>query len=451
MHKNDKNVLSVSQLNRQAKQALEHSLPNVCVQGELTNFAQPGSGHWYFTLKDAKAQVKCAMFRGRNIMVREPLKAGDQVVVNASVSLYEGRGDYQLIVDSLQKAGLGDLHQQYEALKSKLTEEGVFASDYKQTLPSYPRCIGIISSPTGAAVHDMLTVLKHRYPCADVIIYPAVVQGNDAPLSLRQALARANAQDKCDVLIIGRGGGSLEDLWAFNNEHLVREVHSSIIPVVSAVGHEVDITLCDFAADLRAPTPSAAAEAVTPDINELTSLIQHCKAQLLRAVHDKLQQAQQQLLYYQSRLTTPAAYVQQQQQRLDYLSLQLQQTMQERLNDKRDALTMLQHRLQLHSPTHSLREANNHCLALRQRLQAALEQKFAEARQRLSHQVALLNIVSPLQTLQRGYSITQTQQGQVISSIKHVKLNQPLQIGFTDGSVGVTVEQVSAKPFIASD
>ena len=234
-----KNILSVSQLNQSAKRALEQNLPSVWVQGELTNLAQPSSGHWYFTLKDARAQVRCAMFRSKNVAIKAMIRAGDQVLLNANVSLYEGRGDYQLIVNSLQKAGLGDLHQQFEALKSALDAEGLFDTSAKRALPAFPRSIGIISSPSGAAVHDILTVLKRRYPLANVIIYPAQVQGVDAPSSLIKALALANKQQLCDLLILGRGGGSLEDLWAFNNEQLVRYVYNSNLPIISAVGHEM--------------------------------------------------------------------------------------------------------------------------------------------------------------------------------------------------------------------
>ena len=436
--------LSVSQLNRQAKQALERDLPTVWVEGELTNFAQPSSGHWYFTLKDARAQVRCAMFRGRNMMVRQPVKAGDRVVVRASVSLYEGRGDYQLIVDSLQKAGLGDLHQQYEALKQALLEEGVFADDYKQALPRYPQCIGLISSATGAAVHDMLTVLKRRFPVARIIIYPAVVQGDDAPLSLRQALALANAQAICDVLIVGRGGGSLEDLWAFNNEHLVREVHASEIPIVSAVGHEVDFTLCDFAADIRAPTPSAAAEAVTPDASELLEFLRQQQAQMLRTLQHKLTMEGQRVEQLRSRLVTPQAYIVQQQQRVDYLVLRIQSAMKRYLEAHGRHLQNLSSAVERFDPIGLLSLNRVQYQALYERLAAAFDRKLGEGRMRLAQQAELLNAISPLQTLQRGYAIVKTPAGrqQVVSSVRSVKIGDALAIHLNDGQITASVDAV---------
>jgi exodeoxyribonuclease VII large subunit len=313
-----KNIISVSQLNQQAKRALEQNLPSVWVQGELTNFAQPSSGHWYFTLKDSRAQVRCAMFRGKNIMVREPIRAGDQIVCNANVSLYEGRGDYQLIVNSLQKAGLGDLHQQYEALKNALTAEGLFEPETKRALPHHPATIGVISSPTGAAVHDILTVLKRRYPCAEVIIYPAMVQGSEAPASLLKALALANKQARCELLIIGRGGGSLEDLWAFNNEQLVRAVYASKTPIISAVGHEVDFTLTDFAADLRAPTPSAAAEAATPNISDIQLQVNQRKRQLQQLMAAHLNNTKRSLALLKAQLQSPQDQLRHRQQQLHH-------------------------------------------------------------------------------------------------------------------------------------
>ncbi len=439
--------LSVSQLNRQAKQALERDLPTVWVEGELTNFAQPSSGHWYFTLKDARAQVRCAMFRGRNMMVRHPVKAGERVVVRASVSLYEGRGDYQLIVDSLQKAGLGDLHQQYEALKQVLLEEGVFADDYKQALPAYPQCIGLISSATGAAVHDMLTVLKRRFPVARIIIYPAIVQGDDAPLSLRQALALANAQALCDVLIIGRGGGSLEDLWAFNNEHLVREVHASEIPIVSAVGHEVDVTLCDFAADVRAPTPSAAAEAVTPDANELLAFLRQQQGQMLRILQYKLTMARQRVVQLQSRLVTPQAYILQQQQRVDYLSLRLHAAMTHYLEGRSQRLQNLSAAVERFDPVGLLSVNRAQYQALYERLVTAFNSQLNHGRARLAQQAELLNAISPLQTVQRGYAIVKAQAGrqQVVSSVQSVKAGDALAIHLCDGQITTLVESVEAK------
>lgn len=434
------NILTVSQLNLQAKRALEGALPNVWIQGELTNLAQPSSGHWYFTLKDARAQVRCAMFKGRNMLVRTPLKAGDQVLVNASVSLYEGRGDYQLIVDSLQKAGLGDLHQQYEALKAALTAEGLFNESTKRPLPHYPRTLGIISSPTGAAVHDILTVLKRRYPLAEVIIYPAMVQGAEAPASLINALNLANAQQRCDVLIIGRGGGTLEDLWAFNNEALVRAIYASPTPIVSAVGHEVDFTLADFAADMRAPTPSAAAEAATPDRANLQRVIAQYQHRITRLMHAHLSNAKRQLTLSTNQLKTPRALLQNYQQQLDYTDLQLKQALQTLLHNKQKSLQNLKHALQLTSPAWQLKHCKNTQVVLCRRLNTALKRLLERKQQRLGQSAALLNNLSPLQTLQRGYAIARNASGDVISRINQTQSGQKASITLVDGAFMVTVD-----------
>ncbi|HCG79626.1 MAG TPA: exodeoxyribonuclease VII large subunit, partial [Oceanospirillales bacterium] len=253
-HPRDPGIFTVSDLNRRAKQMLEVSFASVRVEGEISNLARPSSGHWYFTLKDSGAQVRCAMFRSRAGMVKFQPKEGDKVEVRAKVSLYENRGDYQLIVDAMKPAGEGALLLAFEQLKRKLTAEGLFAEERKRPLPAVKR-VAIITSPTGAAIHDMLTVLKRRWPMLEVDLYPAAVQGEEAPQQLINALYRANRDNMADAIIIGRGGGSLEDLWAFNNEVLAREIANSQLPVISAVGHEVDFTIADFVADMRAPTP----------------------------------------------------------------------------------------------------------------------------------------------------------------------------------------------------
>jgi exodeoxyribonuclease VII large subunit len=437
-----KNIITVSQLNLHAKQVLEQHFPSVWVQGELTNLSQPSSGHWYFTLKDSQAQVRCAMFRGKNIMVRAPIKTGDQVVCHGNVSLYEGRGDYQLIVSSIQKAGLGDLHQQYEALKSVLAAEGLFDPETKRPLPNYPSTIGVISSPTGAAVHDILTVLKRRYPIARVIIYPAVVQGAEAPGSLLKALKLANGQQLCDLIIIGRGGGSLEDLWAFNHEQLVRAVAASETPIISAVGHEVDFTLCDFAADLRAPTPSAAAEAATPNIEDIHREVSLRKRQVSQLMANYLNNAKRSVALLKAQLPTPHEQFRKRRQDLDYLEMQLNQAMQNHLNLSRRNLSEQRHRLQLLSPHWQVREAQAKFRLLRLALPKKLRQLLTLKGQQLAQQAALLNNLSPLQTLQRGYAITRAPNGKVISHIHQVKQGQEISITLADGQIAAQVNAI---------
>ena len=273
-------ILSVSQLNRQTRQLLETHLPLIWVEGELSNFACPASGHWYFSLKDEQAQVRCAMFRNRNSRVRLPSGGrpgnGLQVLVRCRVSLYEGRGEFQLIVEHMEEAGLGALQRRFEQLKNKLDSEGLFTTEHKQPLPALPRRIGVITSPTGAAIQDILQVLQRRFAAIPVTIYPTAVQGQEAIAGLTHAIEQANDHGSCDVLIVGRGGGSMEDLWAFNEESVARAIFASDIPIISAVGHEVDFTIADFVADQRAPTPSAAAELLSPDSRDSTC--QPCKS-----------------------------------------------------------------------------------------------------------------------------------------------------------------------------
>jgi exodeoxyribonuclease VII large subunit len=261
----DSDVYSVGRLNREVRLLLEHGMPVVWVEAELSNFSRPGSGHWYFTLKDRDAQVRCAMFRQRNSLVRFTPAEGKLVLARARVGLYEPRGDYQLLVEHMEEAGVGALKREFERLKERLAAEGLFAPELKRPLPGVPRRIGIVTSPTGAAVRDILNILARRFPAAEVLIYPTVVQGAAAVPELLAAIGLASARRECDVLIVARGGGSLEDLWAFNDERVARALRACPMPVVTGIGHEVDFTIADFVADLRAPTPSGAAELVVPD------------------------------------------------------------------------------------------------------------------------------------------------------------------------------------------
>src|SRR5579859_8203563 len=278
-----RNVFSVSRLNREVRLLLEKGLGVVWVEGELSNFSAPSSGHWYFSLKDRDAQLRCAMFRMKNASLGFTPKAGQQVLARGRISLYEPRGDYQLIVEHLEEAGIGALRREFERLKEKLAAEGLFALERKRSLPRFPRRVGVITSASGAALHDVLRVLARRYPPAAVLIYPTPVQGGAASAGLVAAIELASARAECDVLILARGGGSLEDLWSFNDERVARAIRASAIPVVSGVGHEVDFTIADFAADLRAPTPTGAAELVTPDVSTWRRLLLEQSARLQQA------------------------------------------------------------------------------------------------------------------------------------------------------------------------
>ena len=318
-------IYTVSRLNREVRFVIEGSFPTLWVEGEISNFAAPHSGHWYFSLKDATAQVRCAMFRPQNRRLSFTPKDGMQVLVKARVSLYEGRGDFQLLAEHLEEAGEGKLRQEFEALKKRLLEAGLFAEEHKKPLPAIPRCIGIITSPTGAAIRDILSVLQRRFASVPVIIYPTLVQGDLAAPNIVKAIETANHRNECDALILTRGGGSLEDLWPFNEEKVAYAIYRSNIPIVSGVGHEIDFTIADFVADLRAPTPSAAAELATPDREELLNSLDQHQKQLARLAKQKLQQFQQNLDWMKKHLQQqhPKRRLAEQAQHLDLCEITL--------------------------------------------------------------------------------------------------------------------------------
>ncbi|MBD8514357.1 exodeoxyribonuclease VII large subunit [Photobacterium sp. WH77] len=430
-------IYTVSSLNAQVRLLLENEMGVVWLVGELSNFSAPVSGHWYFTLKDARAQVKCAMFRGNNQRVTFRPANGNQVLVKARLSLYEPRGDYQLIIDSMQPEGDGRLQQQFEKLKMQLAAEGLFAQTLKKTLPEQPKRVGIITSKTGAALHDILQVLKRRDPSLPVVIYPTMVQGEGAAISIAQAIGRANTRLECDVLIVGRGGGSLEDLWAFNEEIVARTIAASQIPIISAVGHEVDVTIADFVADMRAPTPSAAAELVSRDLSAQMQKIHQHQQQLRHAMRHYLSVRQSQLVRWQHRLDRqhPQVQLNQQSQRLDELRSRLERAMRKQVSDRQQHLHRSDYKLMLHSPAHQLERLGTQLATNQRRLLDAMDRRLVKA----SHQLALatekLDAVSPLATLARGYSITRDENGQVIRSASQVNTGDTLQTTLADGNI----------------
>ncbi|MGO1694065.1 MAG: exodeoxyribonuclease VII large subunit, partial [Marinobacter sp.] len=316
-------ALTVSELNHQARHLLESSFMQVWVEGELSGFSRPSSGHWYFSLKDSKCQIRCAMFRGMNQRIRSIPKEGDKVRIRGKVTLYENRGDFQIIAEHIEPAGLGALQQAFEELKRKLQAEGLFEVGRKKPIPALPGHIGVVTSPTGAAIHDILTVLARRCPGIPVTLYPTTVQGQPATAEIVRAIELAQAHGAADVLIIGRGGGSLEDLWCFNEEAVARAIAACPIPTVSAVGHETDVTIADFVADLRAPTPSAAAEKVSPDQREMLRQINDREFRLTNAAKRAFQRLNTKLEHLSARLRDPRRELLEKAQRLDELELRL--------------------------------------------------------------------------------------------------------------------------------
>ncbi|NGO90416.1 MAG: exodeoxyribonuclease VII large subunit [Halomonas sp.] len=436
-------LLSVSQLNLKARKALENDLGDVWVEGELSNVSRPASGHIYFTLKDDRAQVRCALFRQRARFVSAPMRDGDQVKLRGRVSLFEPRGDYQLIADAVQAAGLGELLAAYERLKAQLEGEGVFAN--ARPLPFPPRKLLILSSASGAAIRDVLAVLAARWPLADVTLIPVPVQGAEAAPAMISALALLNRQTRLDpaqdAVLITRGGGSLEDLWAFNNEHLARAIFHSRLPVMSAVGHEVDVTLADFAADMRAPTPSAAAERLVPDQHALKRQLRQAEQRLQRALQTRLERDSQRLDALRARLRHPGERLAHQRQHLQALAQRLARAMQFTLSQQQRQLGQLGRRLASQDMARLHRAESERIERLQRRLASAMQRQL-EARQARLHSAArALNAVSPLAVLGRGYAIAQDEQGQIVRRAQDTQPGQLLKLKLGEGRLNVEVKR----------
>ena len=437
-------IYSPSELNREVKLHLEAGFPRVVVEGEISNLARPASGHIYFSLKDERAQIRCAMFRSAASRMGFRPENGAKVTARGRISLYEPRGDFQFIIDSMQEAGEGLLQRQFEELKKKLDSEGLFDPARKQPLPAYPGRIALVTSPSGAAVRDLLHVLERRWPVAMVRLYPVLVQGVEAPAEIRAAIEDVNRHGWADTLIVGRGGGSLEDLWAFNDEGVARAVAASIIPVISAVGHETDFSICDFVADLRAPTPSAAAELATPDQAVLLESFRRAQRQLLYRTEGRLQQSAQKLDHLAHRLQQrhPTRRLEEQARQLEALSARLGRSALKSLRERRQALDALGKRLGSHRPDRKLAE-----LAARlDQLQKSLDRRIAKTLQsngeRLSNLARTLNAVSPLETIGRGYAVlTAAESGEVVSRTGQVEKGDAVIAQVSDGSIELSVDR----------
>ncbi len=444
-------IFSVSELNRETAALLFDHFLSVLVEGEISNLSIPASGHCYFTLKDAGAQVRCAMFR--NHQRRMPVKPenGKQVVVRAQVGLYEPRGDYQLIVEFIEEAGDGALRRAFEALKLKLSEEGLFSAAHKKPLPKLPKAIGVITSPTGAAIRDILTVLRRRFAAVPVIIYPAAVQGENAKFELVRALATANSLKQCDILILARGGGSLEDLWAFNEEIVARAVYASDIPVISGVGHETDVTIADFAADVRAPTPSAAAECATPDLQQWLVKFRDFEARLLNQRQRHFRQLQQKLDWLSGRLHRqhPEQKLVRHRQRLTDLEARLQRVVRQKLTLSSGKIENLDQRCRRCSPALTIRRYEASCAQLDRRLISAIDNRLKLLNRQWRNASQTLNAVSPLATLNRGYALVTVQKtGAIVRSADEIAVGDTVVAQLAKGRIAGRVTEVLAdSPF----
>ena len=482
MQNSTSNIFTVTQLNYSVRHLLEVELGQVWLTGEISNFSQPVSGHWYLTLKDENAQVRCAMFKMKNLRVNFRPQNGMQVLVRASVSLYEPRGDYQLIIESMQMAGDGLLQQQFEGLKMKLAAQGLFAQEHKKPIPKFVKRVGIITSPSGAALQDILHILNRRDPSLQVVIYPTLVQGKEATQDIIDTIRLANQRKECDVLIVGRGGGSLEDLWCFNEEAVAYAIYQSELPIISAVGHETDVTIADFVADLRAPTPSAAAELVSRDQQEIVRQLQHhlnmvnlafdrlwaeklsrfqhlnlrlnaqSPAKQLELLHFKLTQIFDRLqgrlgqslklkeqkiaqLFLRVQAKHPSRQLEMQKLHLTQQETRLCKQIEQLFNAKRQKFYFAKQRLDNSTLPHNISRQNQNLQQLSHRLTYLIEKQFTKQQQGFHALCTKLDGLSPLKILGRGYSITQNDQQHVITNTKQITKGDRITTQLVNGQI----------------
>ena len=439
-------AISVSELNRQAKTLLESEIATIWVEGEISNLARPASGHVYFSLKDNTAQLRCAWFRGRQHSKSITFKNGDQVLALGKVSIFEARGEFQLIVEQLELAGEGALRQQFEALKQKLATQGLFDQDKKRTLPKLPSCIGIISSPSGAAIRDILTVLRRRFPAIPVIIYPTAVQGDTAAPQIAAAIETATRRSECDLLIVGRGGGSLEDLWPFNEEIVAHAIASSTIPTISAVGHETDITIADFVADVRAPTPSAAAELSVPDQTEWTRQIGTLLERITLLGQRHIDEQLQTLDWLGKRLiqSSPATTVQRQKDWLKNLERVMRGAIQHQLASIQVELGVSRTRLLKESPRIVVQKHITNVNEFKLRLELGTRKTIENLGERTKLANRALDAINPQATLDRGYSIiSDAKTGQLITDSIQAAVGSNIKVMLARGRLEAAITKSS--------
>jgi exodeoxyribonuclease VII large subunit len=443
---NERDIYTPTRLNREARTLLERGLPALWLQGELSNFSRPSSGHWYFSLKDVGAQLRCAMFRQRNLMTKFAPKDGAHVLVRGRVSLYEPRGDYQFIVEHMEEAGEGALRQQFELLKAKLAAAGLFALERKRKLPTLPRRIGVITSPTGAAIRDILNILRRRFPAAPVLIYPVPVQGAHAAEQIAAAISLASARQECDVLILARGGGSLEDLWSFNEEIVARAIYECRVPVITGIGHEVDFTIADLVADVRAPTPSGAAELVVPEAQQWLRAITLTQQRIVNALQRTLQERREHSQWLQRRLTQlhPGVQMRQQSQRVDELEQRMRRALQQQVVRLQARIAEQSAHLRRHSPALRLATVRGRLQLLAVELESHMQQRIEALRSRWTIATRTLDAVSPLATLNRGYAIVTDAQGKVLANAERVTIGTEIHARLAHGRLVARVDAIEA-------
>lgn len=441
-------LYTVSQVNREARQLLEGHFSSIWIEGELSNFKAHTSGHWYFSLKDSQAQISCALFRANNRKVAFQPKDGMQIKIRGQISLYEGRGAYQIIVDTMEEAGLGKLQKAFEALKKRLSEAGLFDPAHKKPLPALPRCLGVVTSPTGAAIRDILSVLKRRFPGISIILYPTLVQGETAAPQIVKALQTANRRKECDLLILARGGGSLEDLWPFNEEIVAQAIYESELPIISGIGHEVDFTIADFVADLRAPTPSGAAEQAVPDRRELWLSLQQEKRHLLKQMQAILNPLAQQVSWMQKHLQQqhPQRKLAEKAQLLDSYEAQFVRLQTQLLLERQTTLKTRTAQFLSLTPSHRIMQQVQLLRLHQAKLQTPLMTVIHQRELQVSQAAATLDALSPLATLSRGYAITARQKDhRILHSADEVSKGERINVRLKKGSLDCVVEEVKSE------
>jgi exodeoxyribonuclease VII large subunit len=445
----DKEVIkyTVSELNRLSRQTLEAKFPLIWVEGEISNFSMPASGHWYFKMKDKTATISCAMFKNQNSRSSFKPQNGIKVFARCKITIYEVSGNYQLIIEQIESAGIGALQRKFEELKKQLFDEGIFDDKHKLPIPKYPKKIGIITSPTGAAIQDILSILKRRYPIASVLVYPSIVQGNtldgtSAAKELTERIIFANKENNCDVLILARGGGSIEDLWAFNDETLTRSIHNSNIPIISAVGHEVDYTICDFVSDCRAPTPSAAAEIVSPDINSIIQRLNEKELQLNHLILGFLQACYQKIDNLFMRIRNPNDYLLHIQTQIEGLQNRIYKNITSKIKIDKETLTHIDKNLQRNHPSEYLCNLSDRLCLLEKKLNNEIIKLLITKQEKWENSLRLLEAVSPLNTIKRGYAIVLNKDKKIIKRTSDIKINDRIFTMLGDGGVFSNIEEI---------
>ena len=438
---NTQEIISVSEINKRAKSILEENFPFVWIQGEVSNFFSAASGHWYFSLKDESSEIRCAMFTNKNHHITFEPKDGDHLVLNGTLSIFEGRGQYQIIVEHIELAGEGALLKAFEELKKKLQLEGLFDDSIKRQLPAYPKNIAVVTSPDGAVIQDIINVLDRRSPFLDLTVVPTLVQGEKAAPLICDALNKVGKLKKVDVVILARGGGSIEDLWAFNNEELARAIVNCPTPIISAVGHETDFTISDFVSDLRAPTPSIAAEIISQPCSELIETLEEYQNYISRSVISQIDLQRTQITNLIKRIRHPGDKLREISQKIDYMETALIQNINQEISFKKNGLNLKDLSLQQNSPQNKVKEAKVYLQNASKDLLKALKLEIERKSTVLAEIVATLQAVSPLSVLSRGYSIISTEpDGKILSSANQVEIGQTISAILSKGSIKAEIK-----------